>query len=108
MQIEREPTASPFSTGSVAARIKALASPAQAITDRVGFICGRVNGRRVLDVGIVEHDYAASLEGHWLHHHVANAAKSCLGIDILEDDIIQLQARGCDVKLHDLCLSPLD
>jgi 2-polyprenyl-3-methyl-5-hydroxy-6-metoxy-1,4-benzoquinol methylase len=55
-----------------------------------------VAGRDVLDIGGVDHSAFAqkSENGEWLHSIIRNSARSCLGIDILEDRVRELHEHG--------------
>ena len=76
------------------------------IPDRVPFILDRVRGKRVLDIGCVQHTVEAEEADNWLHRHVVNAATSCVGVDIHSDGVLALQAKGYDVVDHDLLSGP--
>ena len=77
------------------------------IEDRVSHLCALVKGRSVLDVGIVEHMLDASKSSRWLHRHIRAQARECLGIDILEKEICQLQSEGYNVRCWDVLKEPL-
>jgi SAM-dependent methyltransferase len=52
-------------------------------------------GKSVLDLGCVEHSWRMSLENpRWLHAEIAAVASSCVGVDFLERDVAELNARG--------------
>lgn len=61
----------------------------------------------VLDVGCVDHSAKTSTQQNWLHAHLAKHAQSCLGVDILEQDIEVLAAKGFHVKVWDVTAKPL-
>lgn len=63
-------------------------------------------GRRVLDVGVVEHFVENQRRDTWLHGQLVEVAASCRGIDILDDDVEQLRDKGYDVEVHDLTAGP--
>lgn len=76
--------------------------------DRVGFIKNIVSGKDVLDVGCVSHFSESESHEEWLHRQISDAAKMCLGIDILEEDLKLLSKRGYNVRVHDLTSVPLE
>ena len=80
-----------------------------AIADHTAFICDRIEGKSVLDIGCVAHDDARMQSDSWLHKHVAASAKTCVGVDILDSGVDAMIAAGFDVVLHDLSygLGPL-
>jgi hypothetical protein len=77
------------------------------IRDRISYLCQLVVGKSVLDVGIVEHTQAASYGASWLHGHLHQHAKRCLGVDILEPEVEHLKKRGYEVICADITQSPL-
>lgn len=76
------------------------------IPDRMPFILDRVRGKRVLDVGCVQHTVEAEAADDWLHRHVVNTASSCVGVDIHAEGVLALQSKGYDVVDHDLLSGP--
>ena len=79
------------------------------IADRVEFLTGRCRGKHVLDIGCVAHDEARLGGDDWLHAHLARAAATCVGVDILEAGVAAVNAAGYDAVAHDLTggLGPL-
>lgn len=76
---------------------------------RVPYLRSLAEGRNVLDVGVVEHMISSSQSGgRWLHRHMVEAAATCLGVDILADEVAELARQGYDMLVHDLTESPLD
>jgi len=69
--------------------------------DLLGFIEARVRGKRVLDIGIVSHSASYFDRPDWRHGRIAAAASSCLGIDIIEPLLLDLKARGFNVRWAD-------
>ncbi|MCP6759261.1 MAG: methyltransferase domain-containing protein [Fischerella sp. CENA71] len=78
------------------------------INDRVNYLCELARGKDVLDVGIVEHTREAVHRPEWLHKCLCDVANSCLGIDILEDEINYLRSLGFNVICADITNKPLD
>ncbi len=58
-------------------------------------------GKDVLDIGCVNHNIDNTYSDQWLHQSVVKVAKSCLGLDILEEEIKDLSERGFDVMAAD-------
>ena len=52
------------------------------IQDRREYLCDLVQGKNVLDIGVVEHFHESVSSENWLHKHIRESAKDCLGIDI--------------------------
>lgn len=76
------------------------------VPNRSDFICSRVTGRRVLDIGCVAHDIERIKSPDWLHRRIAQTAESCLGLDVLDDGVAKMRALGFDVISHDLRNGP--
>src|SRR6516162_10165438 len=99
----------PNALAVLAARRDALTS-AQAgmVEDRIPYLCELVRGKRILDVGMVDHFLDASSSERWLHGRLCEVAKKCVGVDVLTDELEQLRLRGYDVRNADLTSGPLD
>lgn len=65
------------------------------------YIAGLVGQKKVLDVGCVDHNAAKETEAAWLHRRLAESAASILGLDILQDDVQKLAAKGYRVTCGD-------
>lgn len=78
------------------------------VNDRVSYLCSLAKGKRVLDIGVVAHTINAEQSSEWLHQHLCNVARSCLGVDILEGGIKQLQAKGYNVLKLDITTTALN
>lgn len=76
-------------------------------SNRIDHIRSLARGRRVLDIGVVEHFASNERSGRWLHKHLVEVASSCTGVDILADDVAELRAQGYDVLVHDLSSEPM-
>jgi SAM-dependent methyltransferase len=70
--------------------------------DRVGHILDLARGKRVLDVGVVDHVATAFRSPDWLHGKIAKVAGSCVGVDVLRTGIQELQQAGYDVRYCDI------
>lgn len=68
---------------------------------KVEFVLPHVRGKRVLDVGVVQHSPEAYKADNWLHKHVREVASKCVGIDIVEQGIENLRAMGFDARYAD-------
>jgi 2-polyprenyl-3-methyl-5-hydroxy-6-metoxy-1,4-benzoquinol methylase len=75
--------------------------------NRIAYLSQLVSGKNILDIGVVEHFEESSNSDLWLHQHICNAAKTCLGVDILEEMVILLRSRGYNVIAHDITRSAL-
>ena len=78
------------------------------VENRMEYLSRLVAGKRVLDVGVVGHVAELHAESNWMHGAIAKSAKSCLGVDILPEEVAKLKARGFNVMLRDITAEPLD
>ena len=78
------------------------------IDNRIDYLCHLVTDKDVLDVGVVAHDAGFSDDPNWLHKHLYQSAKSCLGVDILEDEVDKLCSKGFNVICTDIIKEPLN
>jgi SAM-dependent methyltransferase len=81
---------------------------ANAVDDRITHLCNLARGKRILDVGVVEHCLDASSSERWLHGKLCEVAKKCVGVDVLTEELEQLRQRGYDVRKVDLTHAQLD
>lgn len=65
------------------------------------YIVGLAKGKRVLDIGVVSHSARYFEQPGWRHGAIRQVAAYCLGIDILEALVTELQARGFNVRCVD-------
>jgi 2-polyprenyl-3-methyl-5-hydroxy-6-metoxy-1,4-benzoquinol methylase len=79
----------------------------QLINDRIAYLCSLATGKSVLDIGVVEHTQDAAESPLWLHGHLKRCAASCLGVDLLEEEVEHLRAKGYDVTCADITKAPL-
>lgn len=75
-----------------------LAPPAY---DYMAFLKEFVSGKRVLDIGVVEHDVSHIEAEAWKHRYVCEWAADVLGVDILEEELALLRERGYRVAHAD-------
>jgi 2-polyprenyl-3-methyl-5-hydroxy-6-metoxy-1,4-benzoquinol methylase len=61
-----------------------------------------VRGRRVLDVGCVDHSPDSESSPWFLHRAITQAADECLGVDLHEEGIENLRSLGYNVLCADL------
>lgn len=69
--------------------------------DLIGYVLGRAAGKRVLDIGVAEHAMNYLERDGWRHARIASVASYCLGLDILEPMVKELQQRGFNVRCAD-------
>ena len=70
---------------------------------KLDFIVGHCRGRRVLDVGCVQHTWEQSHRNpRWLHKKLREVSASCVGVDYLADDVERLRGLGYDIVTGDV------
>lgn len=69
--------------------------------DLMDYVLDRMRGRRVLDIGVISHASHYIDQPGWRHAKVRDAASYCLGIDILEPLVNELNARGYNIRCVD-------
>jgi SAM-dependent methyltransferase len=72
------------------------------VRDRVEYLCGMARGKRVLDIGVVNHMASTAEDPDWLHGRVTAVADYCFGIDVVADGIRSLRERGFNVAVCDI------
>jgi len=77
------------------------------VEDRVEYLCRLVADKSVLDIGVVEHTSGAAESPAWLHGNIRRHAARCLGVDVLEPEIMKLREQGYDVVFADITREPL-
>jgi 2-polyprenyl-3-methyl-5-hydroxy-6-metoxy-1,4-benzoquinol methylase len=65
------------------------------------YIVDRARGKRVLDIGVVSHSALYFEQQGWRHGRIRDVASYCVGIDILEPLVKELNQRGFDVRCVD-------
>lgn len=68
---------------------------------RIRFFTERVSGKRVLDVGCVEHDPLNYRSPHWVHKALLRVAAHVIGIDCDERGVSYLRDKGFNIQLAD-------
>ncbi len=79
-----------------------IADPSPVLT-KPEFVLSCVKGKRVLDIGSVDHHAAAAHDGDWLHARIVNEASYTVGLDYLESEAAKVRAMGFDVRTGDAC-----
>lgn len=70
-------------------------------SDLLDHIEGLVRDKRVLDIGVVSHSARYFDRLDWRHGRIHKAAAYCVGIDILEPLVAELNSRGFNVLCMD-------
>ncbi|MBP2316396.1 class I SAM-dependent methyltransferase [Azospirillum soli] len=70
---------------------------------RIRFFTKLVTGKRVLDIGCVEHDREKFKSPYWVHRALTQAAKSVVGLDYDEAGVAFLRENGFNVLIGDAC-----
>jgi 2-polyprenyl-3-methyl-5-hydroxy-6-metoxy-1,4-benzoquinol methylase len=84
-----------------------MVQPTSSSGEIMTFIGDYVRGKKVLDIGCMDHGAAAADGDRWLHAHVVRNAGSVLGVDILEADVALLRSRGFNMVCADATSSDL-
>jgi len=99
----RAHSADPNSTTAVAVRRTELARvERRVIADRGDWLIDFCRGRRVLDLGCVDHEVSTFEQPVWLHGRIVEVAASCVGLDIEPEGVEALRARGFDAHVLDI------
>jgi SAM-dependent methyltransferase len=69
--------------------------------DLLGYIERLVRDKRVLDIGVVSHSARYFDLPDWRHGRIHKAAAYCIGVDILEPLVDELNGRGFNVRCVD-------
>jgi 2-polyprenyl-3-methyl-5-hydroxy-6-metoxy-1,4-benzoquinol methylase len=70
-------------------------------TDVTGFVVDAAAGKRVLDIGVVSHAARYIRDPSWRHGKIREVAARCVGVDIIESLVRDLQGQGFDVRCVD-------
>jgi 2-polyprenyl-3-methyl-5-hydroxy-6-metoxy-1,4-benzoquinol methylase len=81
------------------------AARARPVAERTAYLSDLVRGKRLLDLGVVDH-FAGS--GQHLHRQLAGAAVESLGIDVVPDGIEALRREGFNVRTCDITRDAID
>ncbi|MEW6332564.1 MAG: methyltransferase domain-containing protein [Pseudomonadota bacterium] len=69
--------------------------------DLLEYVVAAVAGKRVLDIGVVSHSARYFEQPGWRHGRIHAAAAHCVGLDILEPLVRELNSRGFNVRCVD-------
>ncbi len=69
--------------------------------DLLDYVCRRTQGRSVLDIGVVSHSASYFEDEGWRHARIRKVAAKCVGVDIIEPLVRELNERGFDVRVVD-------
>src|SRR5688500_13488994 len=83
-------------------RDQLVAARQSPVADRTPYIVELARGKRVLDVGVVDHVATAWKNPDWLHRQICDAASYCLGVDIMKTGIEHLREAGFNVQRCDI------
>ena len=61
------------------------------LKERLDFILNAVKGKKVLDIGIIDHSIKNCFSQNWMHGKILQEASHCIGVDILSEDIEKLR-----------------
>ena len=67
-----------------------------------------IEGKKVLDLGCVDHSASIEHTTDWVHKRIKKVAEYVLGVDILENEIKKLKKRGYNVIVGDAQKLSLD
>ncbi|HEX75377.1 MAG TPA: class I SAM-dependent methyltransferase [Dehalococcoidia bacterium] len=60
-----------------------------------------IEGKRVLHIGCVQHNWQKSLTNSWIHAYIVKQSREAMGIDILEEGVRELAEGGYKVETAD-------
>lgn len=101
-------TADPMDHSLIAGRQKQLdAARRPPVPDRASYLRSLARGRRVLDLGVVDHTSDTERSDRWLHGQLAEVAGTLLGVDIVADEVESLVQKGFDVRCMDVTAGEL-
>jgi SAM-dependent methyltransferase len=78
---------------------RATRAPVDNRAQRIAELC---QGRRVVDIGCVDHCVATHERSTWLHRRIVETASFCLGVDIAEEGVAAMNAAGYHAVVHDV------
>jgi 2-polyprenyl-3-methyl-5-hydroxy-6-metoxy-1,4-benzoquinol methylase len=99
----RDTTADPMAPESLELRGTTLRRAARTDgRDRVAVILDYCSGKKVLDVGCVDHEARQVGNPNWLHAKIAGVAASALGVDIVADGVDAVRQLGYEAIVDDI------
>lgn len=69
--------------------------------NRLDIIIPLIKGKKVLDLGCVDHDLK-QVEGSWMHRELAKHAQELAGVDHLKSAVDELQKRGYQITCQNV------
>ena len=69
---------------------------------KIRFFLPLVKGRRVLDLGVVQHQRDRFYRDTWLHHAIQSESAEVVGVDVDKEGVEYLTSKGYDVRLGDV------
>lgn len=69
--------------------------------DLTDYVLDASTGKRVLDIGVAAHAARYIRDPNWRHGKIHQVAAHCVGVDILESLVRDLQTQGYDVRCID-------
>jgi SAM-dependent methyltransferase len=85
--------------GTAVATIAADEGPSDFNDMVIAFLCRHAKGRKVLDIGCVNHNPENYRSKFWVHKALCAVASHCVGLDLYEPGVIRLREQGYDVRL---------
>jgi SAM-dependent methyltransferase len=93
----------PMDSGAIAWRQATIeSSRGPRVPDRLEYLRRLATGKRVLDIGVVDHTCASERASRWLHGALVEVADSILGVDVLTNEIEALREKGFNVQCMDV------
>lgn len=68
---------------------------------KIKFMCEYARGKKVLDVGCVQHNPEQYRSPYWVHRALKEVATKLVGLDLYEDGVNHLTERGFDIRYGD-------
>jgi 2-polyprenyl-3-methyl-5-hydroxy-6-metoxy-1,4-benzoquinol methylase len=91
----RQETDNPVDAKIYPAVLQSLTAKTVAIPGSFDYLLRTFNGKKILDIGVVEHDISHyNDKQNWKHGQIKAVAAECLGIDIVQPMVDQLNRDG--------------